>query len=102
MNWPKRFIRMKSAKSPPEAGAADDGAAVFVAAFFGKSVEDEKNYEHDAGDGIEPDKGSIVHQAVNGLVDGGVVNGCEHDGLLLEDFQITDDENGNVGREKYG
>ena len=53
----------------PEAGAADDGAAVFVAAFSGKSVEGEDDDEYDAKGGIDVDEGDAVHQRVDGLVD---------------------------------
>ena len=53
----------------PEAGAADDGAAVFVAAFSGKSVEGEDDDEYDAADGVDVDEGDAVHQRVDGLVD---------------------------------
>ena len=53
----------------PEAGAADDGAAVFVTAFSGKSVEGEDDDEYDAADGVDVDEGNAVHQCVDGLVD---------------------------------
>ena len=75
----------KEGDKADEAGASDDGAAVFVATFAGKNVEDEEEQEGDAGDGVNINKEGAVHKGVEQLIEPGIINGCKHDDLLLID-----------------